>query len=89
MQQRKLKGKFETINDFQVRPKGQTWSETVKCLWFLTKIVDGDMVAMEEKYYNHCLGVFYKSVNNVTKTKTKFKWKKTIIVFFMGLFYQK
>ena len=34
-----------------------------------TKIGDGDMVAMERKYYNHCLCVFYKRVNNVTKNE--------------------
>ena len=26
---------------------------------------DGEMVAMEKKYHNHCLCVFYKRVNNV------------------------
>ena len=34
-----------------------------------TKIGDGDMVAMEKKYYNHCLCAFYKRVNNVTKNE--------------------
>ena len=35
----------------------------------LTKIGDGDMVAMEKKYHNHCLCAFYKRVNNVTKNE--------------------
>ena len=37
----------------------------------LTKIGDGDMVAMEKKYHNHCLCVFYKRVNNVTKNEIR------------------
>ena len=53
----------------------------------LTKIGDADMVAMEKKNHNHCLCAFYKRVNNITKTK--FKWKMTMIVFFMGLFCHK
>ena len=37
----------------------------------LTKIGDGDMFAMEKKYHNHCLCVFYKRVNNVTKNEIR------------------
>ena len=35
----------------------------------LTEIVDGDMVAMEKKYHNHCLCAFYEKVNNVTNNE--------------------
>ena len=37
----------------------------------LTKIGDGDMNAMEKKYHNHCLCVFHKRVNNVTKNEIR------------------
>ena len=35
----------------------------------LTKKGNGDMVAMEKKYHNHCLCAFYKRVNDVTKNE--------------------
>ena len=49
----------------------------------LTKIGDGDMVAMKKKYHNHCLCVFYKTVN-VTKNEIQMENDSDSV--FMGLF---
>ena len=35
----------------------------------LIKIGDVDLVAMGNKYHNHCLCVFYKRINNETQMK--------------------
>ena len=54
---------------FQLNVRVKHGAKLLNELDLLTKIGDGDMVAMEKKYHNHCLCVFYKKVNNVTKNK--------------------
>ena len=50
----------------------------------LGKTGDGDMAAIEKKYHNHCLSVFYKKVNNVTKNEIQMENDSDGV--FMGLF---
>ena len=86
MQQRRFKRKFETSNDFQVRRKGQTWSET-NDFDLLTKIGDSDIVTMEKKFHSHYLCDFYKR-KNITKNQVQMENDNDKSVF-VGLFCQK
>ena len=48
MKQRRLKRKFKTSNDFQVRRKGQAWVKLSNDFDLLTKAGDSDVVPMEK-----------------------------------------
>ena len=64
------KGKFETSNDFEVRPIGQTWKETVKWFWLIDKNRWWWHGCNEKKKILQTITYvcsFNKKVNNVTK----------------------
>ena len=56
---------------FKLALRNRRGANLLSDLDLLTKIGDGDMVAMEKKYHNHCLCVFYKRVNNVNKNEIR------------------
>ena len=60
------KENFRQVTTFKLDLRVRHGAKLLNDFDLLTKICDGDMVAMEKKYHNPCFCAFYKRVNNIT-----------------------